>query len=58
VELANLYFARNQYDLALNTLLRPGRAMNDTQRRLTPEAQALMEKLRALGITEETVPAR
>jgi TonB family protein len=56
VELANLYFARNQYDLALNTLLRPQRASGT--RRATPEAEALLEKLRALGITEETVPAR
>jgi TonB family protein len=56
VELANLYFARNQYDLALNTLLRPQRASGI--RRATPEAEALLEKLRALGITEETVGAR
>jgi len=58
VELANLYFARNQYDLALNTLLRPQRASNSGERRYTPEAQALIDKLRALGITEETVSAR
>ena len=59
VELANLYYARNQYDLALNTLLRPQRASTgDGARRFTPEAEALLEKLRALGITEETVSAR
>jgi protein TonB len=58
VELANLYFARNQYDLALNTLLRPRRASNDTTRRMSPEAEALLEKLRVLGITEETVKPR
>ena len=58
VELANLYFARNQYDKALNTLLRPQRATNDGARRMTPEAEALLAKLRALGITEESVPAR
>ncbi len=58
VELANLYFARNQYDKALNTLLRPHRATNDGSRRMTPEAEALLAKLRALGITEESVPAR
>jgi TonB family protein len=59
VELANLYFARNQYDMALNTLLRPRRASGDSTRpQMTPEAEALMQKLRALGITEETVPAR
>ena len=58
VELANLYFARNQYDKALNTLLRPQRATNDGPRRTTPEAEALLAKLRALGITEESVPVR
>jgi tetratricopeptide (TPR) repeat protein len=58
VELANLYFARNQYDLALNTLLRPQRANGGTERRWSPEAEALLEKLRALGITEESVSAR
>ena len=57
VELANLYFARNQYDMALKTLLRPSRESADGPRRFTPEAQALLDKLRALGITEETVPA-
>ena len=56
VELANLYFARNQYDLALNTLLRPHRASDGDARRYTPEAEALIEKLRALGVTEETLP--
>jgi TonB family protein len=55
VELANLYFARNQYDMALDTLLRPRRGSNDATRRMSPEAEALMEKLRALGVTEETL---
>ncbi len=58
VELANLYFARNQYDLALKTLLRPPRGTGAERRPYTPEAEALLAKLRALGITEETVPAR
>jgi TonB family protein len=58
VELANLYFARNQYDKALNTLLRPQRATNGSPRRMSPEAEALLAKLRALGISEESVPAR
>ena len=58
VELANLYFARNQYDLALNTLLRPHRATDRDARRYSSEAKALLEKLRALGVTEESVPAR
>ncbi len=41
----------------LNTLLRPQRANTGDAPRFTPEAEALLEKLRALGITEETVPA-
>ena len=50
--LANLYFARHQYDMALKTLLaykKSGVA------RITPEAAAMIEKLRALGVTEETL---
>jgi TonB family protein len=58
VELANLYFARNQYDLALKTLLRPPRETDAERRPYTAEAEALLEKLRALGISAETVPAR
>jgi tetratricopeptide (TPR) repeat protein len=58
VELANLYFARNQYDMALNTLLRPQRATPGSTRRASPEAQALLDKLSALGITEETIGTR
>jgi TonB family protein len=58
VELANLYFARNQYDMALKTLLRPPRGTGAERRPYTPEAEALLEKLRVLGITEETVSAR
>ncbi|HXS79949.1 MAG TPA: TonB family protein [Gammaproteobacteria bacterium] len=53
VPLANLYFARHQYDLALKTLLRPN--LPGGNRLVTPEANALLEKLNALGVTEETV---
>ena len=50
--LANLYFARHQYDMALKTLLAYKRSGVD---RITPEAEAMIEKLRALGVTEETL---
>jgi TonB family protein len=64
VPLANLYFARHQYDMALKTLVtyreriaavqaqNPGRPA----RPLEIEAQRLVEQLRALGITDETLP--
>lgn len=60
VPLANLYFARHQYDMALKTLLRPQQATNGAappggSRRLGAEAEALLERLRALGVTEETL---
>ncbi len=58
VELANLYFARNQYDQALRTLLRPQRGIDAASRRWSPEAEVLLDKLRALGVTEETLSAR
>jgi TonB family protein len=50
--LANLYFARHQYDIALKTLLA---YKNSGVTRIAPEAAALIEKLRALGVTEETL---
>jgi TonB family protein len=59
--LARLYFARHQYDLALKTLLRPqqavsgGRPLPGSRR---DEATALIERLRALGVTEETLIGR
>ena len=53
VPLANLYFARHQYDLALKTLLRPN--LPGGNHLMSPEANALLEKLNALGVTEETV---
>jgi protein TonB len=60
VPLARLYFARHQYDMALKTLLRPRQATNGTQpaggsRLVSDEATALIEQLRALGVTEETL---
>jgi TonB family protein len=63
VQLANLYFARHQYDLALKTLLRPQQVTNGAAppggtRRVSAEATALLEKLRALGVTEETLVGR
>lgn len=51
--LASLYFARNQYDLALQTLLR-GKAAS-TSGQMPLGAQPLLEKLRALGITEDVL---
>jgi len=53
VALANLYFARHQYDMALKTLLRPN--LPGGNRVMSAEAQALLQKLNALGVTEETV---
>ena len=53
VALANLYFARNQYDMALKTLLR-GEA-EGSNRLAAAGSEALIEKLRRLGITEETL---
>lgn len=58
VELANLYFARNQYDKALSTLLRPQRGTDAASRRWSSEAEVLLDKLRELGVTEETLSAR
>jgi TonB family protein len=60
VPLAKLYFARHQYDMALKTLLRPrlptdGAVAPGGNRRLSDEATALIQQLRALGVTEETL---
>jgi TonB family protein len=60
VPLANLYFARHQYDVALKTLLRPRQAHGVTtpiagSRLAASGAEALIERLRALGVTEETL---
>ncbi len=62
VRLANLYFARHQYDMALKTLLRPQQVVSSApaggSRRVSDEATALIERLRALGVTEETLIGR
>ncbi len=50
--LASLYFARHQYDRALKTLLA---YRQRTSNRMDSEALAMIEKLRALGVTEETL---
>ena len=50
--LASLYFARHQYDRALKTLLA---YKQRTSNRMDSEALAMIEKLRALGVTEETL---
>ena len=53
--LANLYFARHQYDLALNTLVRQ-RAVYDTGRiNSDGEVKALIAKLGALGLTHPSL---
>ena len=53
--LANLYFARHQYDQALNTLVRQRAlyksAINEG------ENKALIAKLRALGLTHPSLEA-
>jgi TonB family protein len=66
VPLANLYFARHQYDVALRTLLTYKdriaelQAQNPERPRyaVAPEVDPLIERLRALGVTEEALPNR
>lgn len=50
--LASLYFARHQYDMALKTLLR---YRDKASGRIGPDATAMIERLRALGVTEDTL---
>jgi TonB family protein len=50
--LASLYVARHQYDRALKTLLA---YKQRTSNRMDSEALAMVEKLRALGVTEDTL---
>jgi tetratricopeptide (TPR) repeat protein len=52
IALAGLYFARHQYDLALETVL-PYKTKDGKAK--YPGADAMIEKLRALGVTEETL---
>jgi hypothetical protein len=48
VALANLYFARHQYDLAVKALLQPN--LPGGNNLMNPDGAALAEKLEALGI--------
>lgn len=62
VTLANLYFARHQYDMALRTLLnykqRAAEPQAPPERRSfpVPEVENFIERLRVLGVTEDTLP--
>jgi len=64
VPLANLYFARHQYDMALRTLLTHKRRLAEANARyptrppqpVAGEVELFIERLRALGVTEETLP--
>ena len=51
--LASLYFARHQYDMALKTLLT--HKQRSRTGRISDEETAMIERLRALGVTEETL---
>ena len=55
--LATLYFARHQYDLALNTLVRQRAVANSALINSEGEVKALVAKLRALGLTHESLEA-
>jgi TonB family protein len=58
--LANLYFARHQYDLALRTLLTYKERIKSTPgwRGGTPLLDEFIARLAALGVTEATLPPR
>jgi hypothetical protein len=53
--LATLYFARHQYDLSLNTLVRQRTAANSALINNEGEVKALIAKLAALGLTHESL---
>jgi TonB family protein len=53
--LATLYFARHQYDLALNTLVRQRAVANSALINNEGEVKALIARLRALGLTHESL---
>ncbi len=58
--LANLYFARHQYAEALRTLLRHKERVARTPilaARPNPTVDGFIDRLRALGVTEETLPS-
>jgi TonB family protein len=56
--LANLYFARHQYDMALRTLLTYKERVRGTPagQHPNPAADEFIARLRALGVTEATLP--
>jgi len=56
--LANLYFARHQYAEALRTLLRHKQSLatRSGAGRPNPIVDGFIDRLRALGVTEETLP--
>jgi TonB family protein len=58
--LANLYYARHQYDLALGTMLTFKERIKGTpaESGRTPLADDFIARLAALGVTEKTLPAR
>ena len=58
--LANLYYARHQYDLALRTLLTYKERIKGTpaERNRNPLADEFIARLAALGVTDATLPAR
>ncbi len=58
--LANLYYARHQYDLALRTMLRYKQGIKGTvaERGGTRGADEFVARLAALGVTETTLPPR
>jgi len=66
VSLASLYYARHQYDMALRTLLGYRERIAELQAQyperprwpMAAEVESFIERLRALGVTEETLPAR
>jgi hypothetical protein len=56
--LANLYYARHQYDMALRTLLTYKERLRGTpaEGRPIPAVDEFIARLRALGVTEATLP--
>lgn len=58
--LANIYYARHQYDLALRTMLKYKERIKGTpaERGRTPLADEFIARLAALGVTEATLPRR
>ena len=57
LSLANLYYARHQYDLALRTLLKYKEGVK-ARPGTTPQVDEFIARLAALGVTEATLPPR